>query len=80
MHDKEIDELLSHGLVQAPDDFRNRVMQQVAEHERNRLSVPRAEADPLTWWQWSAVILGAVLGIGQVLRFIFAVWLVTAAG
>ena len=78
--ENEIDGLLQYGLVHVPEDFRTRVMQQVAEHEQERLSVTSPQVKPMAWWQWSAVIAGSVLGIGQVLRFIFAIWLVTAAG
>lgn len=80
MSDKNVDELLQHGLVQVPDEFRNSVMQQVAEYERQNSVVGSIDLEPMTWWQWSAVITGSILGIGQVLRFIFAMWIVTAAG
>lgn len=80
MNDNNVDEMLQHGLVRVPNEFRNSVMQKIAEHERQNTKQQSTEVTPLAWWQWSAVVAGSILGIGQVLRFILAAWLVTAAG
>ncbi len=77
---EDIDALLSEGLVQVPEDFKSDVMQRVAEYERERQADPISEQlVPLTWWQWSALLVGSLLGISQVLRFVFAVWFFTTA-
>lgn len=87
MTDKKCDfeELLHNGLVNVPKDFHAEVMQQVTAFEQARQQPyapkpPQSNPVGLGWWQWSALICGGVLGAGQVLRLIFAVWLVSAAG
>ena len=89
MTDKEqnTDELLRQGLVRVPENFHTEVMQQVATYERARQqsnhTAPQTgqqmvqESAGLEWWQWLALVAGGVLGAGQVIRFIFAVWLVS---
>jgi len=76
--------LLREGLVQPPDNFRDRVMQQVAEHERHRFQNDQRDSSQLSsqlsWWQWLILLPGAVVGASQVMRFIFSMWFVTAVG
>lgn len=78
--------LLREGLVQPPADFRDRVMQQVAEHERHRCQVDQADrtkvshSSHLSWWQWLVLLPGSVIGAAQVMRFVFSMWFATSAG
>ncbi len=82
--DKNTEALLTGAMVTAPDDFRDAVMQRVAAHERELqqelMAIEKAGLQPVPWWQWMALTVGSLIGVGQVLRFIFSVWFVTAAG
>ena len=81
--DEQTDALLQRGLVNTPEDFRDRVMQDIARHERDRhtTSVENESVDltPVPWWQWAAITIGSLIGGGQVLRFIFSVWFASSA-
>jgi len=79
--DEQTNELLHQGLVKAPLDFRDSVMQDIASHERERsmASVSEQSVSRIPWWQWVVLTAGSVIGGGQVVRFIFSVWFVSSA-
>ena len=84
--DENAEALLKDGLVSPPDDFRDSVMHNIAVFEREQLQREQTRsANPVVlhtvpWWQWAVLTAGSVIGVGQVLRFIFSVWFVTTAG
>ena len=79
---EQLDTLLSDGLVKAPDDFSNQLVQKIAASKQmtaNGLpSTSRNVDTPL--WQWIALGTAGVAGLGQLVGFIFGVWVATAAG
>ena len=84
--DENIEALLKDGLVQPPLDFRDSVMCNIAAFEREQLHRREEQsANPVMvysvpWWQWVALTVGGLIGVGQVFRFIFSVWFVTTVG
>lgn len=84
--DENTEALLKEGLVHPPHDFRDSVMQNIAAYERQQSHhKERQSANPVVvpsvpWWHWVALTAGSLIGVGQVLRFIFSVWFVTTAG
>lgn len=81
--DEKTEALLRHGWTSPSADFRDRVMQNIAAFERdqdNTNAVSPVVLQSVPWWQWLALTAGSLVGIGQVMRFIFSVWFVTAAG
>ena len=90
---EQTESLLREGLVKPPDDFHNRVMQQVSEYERardadskaNQIDATEQSHDTglvtgVTWWQWLILLPGSAIGVTQMVRFVFSMWFVTAAG
>ena len=79
--DDHTNELLHQGLVKAPPDFRDSVMQNIAGHEceRSMASVNDQSVSRVPWWQWAVLTAGSVIGGGQVVRFIFSMWFVSSA-
>lgn len=65
---------LQDDLVQAPADFSQRVMQQIATQP-----LPELQESTPPWWTWLAVAGSFLLGIEQLLTFIFSIWLSSAA-
>lgn len=65
---------LQDDLVQAPADFSQRVMQQIATQP-----LPELQESTSPWWTWLAVAGSFLLGIEQLLTFIFSIWLSSAA-
>lgn len=81
--DERTEALLRDGWVSPPVDFRDTVMQNIASFEREQegaSAVNPVVLQTVPWWQWVALTTGSVVGIGQVMRFIFSVWFVTTAG
>lgn len=83
--DERTEALLRDGWASPPPEFRDTVMQNIAAFEREKLHAEQFERVPVVlqavpWWQWIALTAGSVIGVGQVMRFIFSVWFVTAAG
>ena len=83
--DKRTEALLRDGWASPPVEFRDTVMQNIALFEREREQQISNAVSPVVlqtvpWWQWVALTTGSVVGIGQVMRFIFSVWFVTSAG
>lgn len=71
---QQLDAMLSEDRLQAPDDFTQRVMQEI------QTSQPVHKPSLLTQWlQWVALAGGFLLGAQQLLSFMFGVWLATAA-
>lgn len=71
---KDLDNLLTSGLLQVPDDFTERVMREI-----NRLPQPA----PRQAWRdrlQSLAMIGAVtVGIIELFSFIFGIWTATDA-
>lgn len=71
---KDLDNLLTSGLLQVPDDFTERVMREI-----NRLPQPA----PRQAWRdrlQSLAMIGAVtVGIIELFSFIFGIWTATTA-
>jgi len=82
----QIQLLLESDLLHAPEDFSQRVLQEI---EREAFVSDSASDTPhkevisnglLEWWQWLAVAVGSLVGMTQVSRFIFGFWLSAAVG
>jgi hypothetical protein len=71
-HDS-LEQWLHMDLVQVPDGFTGRVMQQI-----HTLPLPAAKS--LEWLQWLALAGGVLVGIGQLVGFVFGVWALSTAG
>ena len=72
---EHVEQRLRDGLVDVPDDFCLRVM--------SRLSAPPHSSTPSYWLavlSWSGACVGGCLGLSQVLRFVFGIWIASAAG
>lgn len=92
--DKNTESLLSDGLIKPPAEFRDSVMMNIARYEREkqqatpreesaRLELPidsSSELPGVPWWQWVVLTAGGVIGVGQVVRLMFSMWIVTTAG
>lgn len=76
--------LLHEGLVQPPPDFRDNVMQRIAEHERSGAGSLKSDqpvrGTGVSWWQWLILLPSSAIGAAQMMRFIFSMWFVTTAG
>jgi len=70
-----VEQRLRDGLVYVPDDFTERVISQVTPARRHRL-LSRC----LQVLSWSGACVGGCLGLALVLRFVFGIWLASAAG
>lgn len=71
---QQLDAMLSEDGLQAPDDFTQRVMQEIQASEQ--VHQPSLISQ---WLQWAALAGGFLLGAQQLLSFMFGVWLATAA-
>jgi hypothetical protein len=72
--DRELDKLLENScFVAVPADFERNVLQAIA-------SVPQSKAPVVRWWQWLALLGGAVPGVLELAAFIFSIWTVASAG
>ncbi len=82
--DKKTEALLRDGWASPSSEFRDSVMQNIAAFEREREKATDNTCpvvqQTVPWWQWIAIAAGSMVGAGQVMRFIFSVWFVTAAG
>lgn len=82
--DQKTEALLRDGWVGPSSEFRDTVMQNIAAFEREREqatdNIYPVVQQTVPWWQWLAIAAGSIVGAGQVIRFIFSVWFVTAAG
>lgn len=81
----QLDELLSDGLVTAPDNFSDTIVHRLSqETDSNHLSQSEPAETPSTvttpLWQWLALGTAGVAGAIQMTGFVFGVWLATAAG
>lgn len=76
--DEDFDALLASPLLQAPDDFTQRVMQQV--HYLPLPARPTPVPRLLQRLQWLAFIGGGALGIVQLAAFMFGIWAAGSAG
>jgi hypothetical protein len=71
-----IEDLLQNGLLNPPDHFATAVMARVAA-----LPVPLPRQTPQrTVLQWLALAGAGLVGVGQLVSFMFGVWAATAAG
>lgn len=77
--DHRLDKDLAAGLIEVPDDFEQRVMaridiqplpQGLAEPQPGERRVHRKRH----WLEWLALVGGTLVGLVQVLAFIFGVW------
>lgn len=77
MTDDQLDQLLATtGQLQIPDDFEQRVMQEIT-------ALPDTAADNKgisLWWQLAGLIGAGIPGVTQVTSFIFSTWTVAATG
>lgn len=75
----ELDRLLASDLLDVPDDFTARVMQNLPSQQpvalKNPIPHPRWRA-----WRWAAYWSGGALGFIQLISFMFGIWTATAAG
>lgn len=80
----QTESLLHEGLVQPPPDFRDKLMQRIAEHERfvadSSESARPVGGTGMSWWQWLILLPSSAIGAAQMMRFIFSMWFVTTAG
>jgi len=84
---EKTESLLREGLVQPPADFHEQVMLRIAEHEKigdqNNQTIAlkdQSNNSAISWWQWLILLPGSVIGASQMMRFVFSMWLATAAG
>lgn len=82
MHD-DMDALLQQDLLQAPGDFAYRVAQGIKPLPSPFAVAAAAPAMPAPGWRYWVARIGlvgaGVLGLSQVLGFVFGVWLAGAA-
>jgi hypothetical protein len=71
----EVEDWLRDGLVRVPDHFEQTVRSQIGIQSRHPLRHRLAGV-----LSWCGVCLGGCLGISQVLRYVFGIWLASAAG
>jgi len=80
-HNKQLDILLSEGLLEPPVGFEHRVTASIkaeTEHTRAVANAQVIDAQPSAW-QWLVLIVGSLLGVGQTATFAFGVWLAGTA-
>ena len=84
---EKTESLLRAGLVQPPANFHEHVMLRIAEHEKigyqsNQTIASKDQSNnpAISWWQWLILLPGSVIGSSQMMRFVFSMWLATAAG
>lgn len=81
----DMDDLLATPLLTPPEGFSERVLARIAaEGLPSAHALPSAVPSPVVpgRWRWLAVIGGSaagVLGLSQLLAFIFGIWAATAA-
>jgi hypothetical protein len=75
--DKDLDALLGAPLLDVPDDFTQRVMQQVQYLPQPQLPRRRGWQEKL---QALALIAGGILGATQLAVFMFGIWAASSAG
>lgn len=71
---KELETLLTEDLLSVPNDFTERVMNEI-----NRASMPVSIKKERKWLQWFVVMCTGSLGIVELFSFIFGIWTATAA-
>ncbi len=73
--DEDWDKLLDSGLLEAPEDFPERVMRRID-------GLPLPESGSRSWevLQWLALIGGGILGVAQLAGFVFGIWAAVTAG
>ena len=72
--DEWLDPLMESGLLQVPDDFTERVMQQV-----RLLPLPGRMSRWREQLQWLVLLGATTLGAMQLLGFVFGIWAATSA-
>lgn len=75
---KDIDAQLRHSLLTPPEDFTQRVMQEIA-----LLPLPERAPQASRWkqyMQWLTCIGAGLFGATQLVTFIFGIWTVSVAG
>jgi|GEM_PF-6916545 len=76
--ERGMDGLLSDLKHEVPDEFTTRVVRMIDEPYLRSVTengVGRA----LSWWQWSAIVGGGLIGVSQLARLVFGVWFTAAA-
>ncbi len=73
--DKDWDPLLESGLLEAPEDFPERIMQRI-----DSLPLPDRRSRSWEMLQGLALISGGILGIAQLAGFMFGIWAAVTAG
>ena len=73
--DEDLDKLLESGLLEAPQDFPERVMQRV-----DSLPLPESRSRLWEMLERFALIGGGILAIAQLAGFMFGIWAAVAAG
>ena len=66
-----LDELLESSILEPPAGFSQQVMRQI-----ERLPPPRPARSAPGWLAWVAIMLGVVSGVGELVSFVFSVWIV----
>ncbi len=78
-----LDRLMSDLKYDVPNGFSDRVMRSVTSQsapEMKSVSDSSATtAESLNWMQWSALIGGGILGIGQIVRIMLGLWFAATA-
>ncbi len=70
---KELENLLKDELLSVPNDFTERVMNEI-----NQSPMP-AKKTERKWLQWLVVMCTGSLGLVELFLFIFGIWTATAA-
>jgi hypothetical protein len=71
---KELEKLLKGELLSVPNDFTERVMNEI-----NRVPMPVSKKTERNWLQWLVVMCTGSLGLVELFSFIFGIWTATAA-
>ena len=71
--------LLEDGLIEPPDDFRERVMRRVRREGAETPNAPATLGAITTALQAAAVLIGAVAALWQTLGFVFGLWAASLA-
>ena len=79
--DDPLDRLLTDSVTQPPEHFTDSVLSRIAEQTPFDYSQPRLPVSPKpSLWASIALATSTVVGVFQVIGFIFGLWLPVAAG
>lgn len=83
--EQELNSLLADGLVRAPDDFSDKLLQRLTSQAESSLigessNPPMYPGVTTPLWQWFALGTASLAGTVQLTGFVFGVWATSVAG